>query len=229
MSAPVIMDIAAAAVLLLFLILGARAGLIRSLAGLVIVVVALVGAGMIAATFADPAAKLAAPMIEKAVTQKVEEAITAETGMLDTERADPEIGELLSMLSLDEEVKEGITNRAEQTIRDTGASVISAVVEGLCRSVIYGLLYILSFLGLWLLLHVLAKAMDLLARLPGLSTLNALGGAALGLVKGVLVLFLAIWAARRLGISFETEEVAQTYILQFFATHTPLSMLSLLQ
>lgn len=229
MSAPVIMDIAAAAVLLLFLILGARAGLIRSLAGLVIVVVALVGAGMIAATFADPAAKLAAPMIEKAVTQKVEEAITAETGMLDTERADPEIGELLSMLGLDEEVKEGITNRAEQTIRDTGVSVISAVVESLCRSVIYGLLYILSFLGLWLLLHVLAKAMDLLARLPGLSTLNALGGAALGFVKGVLVLFLAIWAARRLGVSFETEEVAQTYILQFFATHTPLSMLSLLQ
>ena len=66
------MDIAAAAVLLLFLVLGARAGLIRSLAGLVIVVVALVGAGMIAATFADPAAKLAAPMIEKAMTQKVE-------------------------------------------------------------------------------------------------------------------------------------------------------------
>ena len=229
MSAPVIMDIAAAAVLLLFLVLGARAGLIRSLAGLVIVVVALVGAGMIAATFADPAAKLAAPMIEKAMTQKVEEAITAETGMLDTERADPEIGELLSMLGLDEEVKENITNRAEQTIRDTGASVISAVVESLCRSVIYGLLYILSFLGLWLLLHVLAKAMDLLARLPGLSTLNALGGAALGFVKGVLVLFLAIWAARRLGVSFETEEVAQTYILQFFATHTPLSMLSLLQ
>ena len=229
MSAPVIMDIAAAAVLLLFLVLGARAGLIRSLAGLVIVVVALVGAGMIAATFADPAAKLAAPMIEKAMTQKVEEAITAETGMLDTERVDPEIGEVLSMLSLDEEVKEGITNRAEQTIRDTGASVISAVVEGLCRSVIYGLLYIFAFLGLWLLLHVLAKAMDLLARLPGLSSLNALGGAALGLVKGALVLFLAIWAARRLGISFETEEVAQTYILQFFATHTPLSMLSLLQ
>ena len=229
MSAPVIMDIAAAAVLLLFLVLGARAGLIRSLAGLVIVVVALVGAGMIAATFADPAAKLAAPMIEKAMTQKVEEAITAETGMLDTERVDPEIGEVLSMLGLDEEVKEGITNRAEQTIRDTGASVISAVVEGLCRSVIYGLLYIFAFLGLWLLLHVLAKAMDLLARLPGLSSLNALGGAALGLVKGALVLFLAIWAARRLGISFETEEVAQTYILQFFAAHTPLSMLSLLQ
>ena len=70
MTAPVIMDIAAAAVLLLFLILGARAGLVRTLAGLLIVVVALVGAGMIAATFTDPATRLVAPMIEKAVTQK---------------------------------------------------------------------------------------------------------------------------------------------------------------
>ena len=229
MTAPVIMDIAAAAVLLLFLILGARAGLVRTLAGLLIVVVALVGAGMIAATFTDPATRLVAPMIEKAVTQKVEEAITAETGRLNVERVDPEIGELLSMLHLDEDVRESIADRAEQTVRDTGASVIAAVVESLCRTAIYGLLYILAFLGLWLLLHVLATAMDLLAKLPGLSFLNALGGAALGLVKGALVLFLAIWAARRLGVSFETEEVARTYILQFFATHTPLSVLSLLQ
>jgi uncharacterized membrane protein required for colicin V production len=223
------MDIAAAAVLLLFLILGARAGLVRTLAGLLIVVVALVGAGMIAATFTDPATRLVAPMIEKAVTQKVEEAITAETGRLNVERVDPEIGELLSMLHLDEDVRESIADRAEQTVRETGASVIAAVVESLCRTAIYGLLYILAFLGLWLLLHVLAAAMDLLAKLPGLSFLNALGGAALGLVKGALVLFLAIWAARRLGVSFETEEVARTYILQFFATHTPLSVLSLLQ
>ena len=229
MTAPVIMDIAAAAVLLLFLILGARAGLVRTLAGLLIVVVALVGAGMIAATFTDPATRLVAPMIEKAVTQKVEEAITAETGRLNVERVDPEIGELLSMLHLDEDVRESIADRAEQTVRETGASVIAAVVESLCRTAIYGLLYILAFLGLWLLLHVLAAAMDLLAKLPGLSFLNALGGAALGLVKGALVLFLAIWAARRLGVSFETEEVARTYILQFFATHTPLSVLSLLQ
>lgn len=229
MTAPVIMDIAAAAVLLLFLILGARAGLVRTLAGLLIVVVALVGAGMIAATFTDPATRLVAPMIEKAVTQKVEEAITAETGRLNVERVDPEIGELLSMLHLDEDVRESIADRAEQTVRDSGASVISAVVESLCRTAIYGLLYILAFLGLWLLLHVLATAMDLLAKLPGLSFLNALGGAALGLVKGALVLFLAIWAARHLGVSFETEEVARTYILQFFATHTPLSVLSLLQ
>ena len=41
-----------------------------------------------------------------------------------------------------------------------------------------------------------------------------------------MLAFLAIWIARRLGVSFETETVAQTHILHFFTTNTPLSALS---
>lgn len=229
MTIPVIMDIIAVAALLIFVIIGAREGLFRSLAGLVIVVVALVGAGMIAATLADPAAKLITPIIEKAITEKVDDAITEQTGKLDTQRTDTGVEELMDILGLDEDVRQSIGQRAEESVRSTGASAISAVVESLCRSIIYGVLYILSFLALSVLLHILAKAMDLLTKLPVIHSLNALGGGAIGLVKGALVLFLAIWALRRLGVSFETEAVAQTHILQFFATHTPLSVLSLLQ
>ena len=229
MTTPVIMDIVAVAALLIFVIVGAREGLFRSLAGLVIVVVALVGAGMIAATLADPAAKLITPIIEKAITEKVDDAITEKTGKLDTQRTDTGVEELMDILGLDEDVRQSIGQRAEESVRSTGASAISAVVESLCRSIIYGVLYILSFLALSVLLHILAKAMDLLTKLPVIHSLNALGGGAIGLVKGALVLFLAIWALRRLGVSFETEAVAQTHILQFFATHTPLSVLSLLQ
>ena len=229
MTTPVIMDIVAVAALLVFVIVGAREGLFRSLAGLVIVVVALVGAGMIAATLADPAAKLITPIIEKAITEKVDDAITEKTGKLDTQRTDTGVEELMDILGLDEDVRQSIGQRAEESVRSTGASAISAVVESLCRSIIYGVLYILSFLALSVLLHILAKAMDLLTKLPVIHSLNALGGGAIGLVKGALVLFLAIWALRRLGVSFETEAVAQTHILQFFATHTPLSVLSLLQ
>ena len=223
------MDIVAVAALLIFVIVGAREGLFRSLAGLVIVVVALVGAGMIAATLADPAAKLITPIIEKAITEKVDDAITEKTGKLDTQRTDTGVEELMDILGLDEDVRQSIGQRAEESVRSTGASAISAVVESLCRSIIYGVLYIFSFLALSVLLHILAKAMDLLTKLPVIHSLNALGGGAIGLVKGALVLFLAIWALRRLGVSFETEAVAQTHILQFFATHTPLSVLSLLQ
>ena len=66
-------------------------------------------------------------------------------------------------------------------------------------------------------------------QLPGLHLVNSLGGAAIGLVEGALVLFLVIWVLRRFGVSFETDTVSATHILRFFATHTPLSALSLLQ
>ena len=64
MTTAVIIDAIVVVVLLAFAIWGARQGLVRALAGLVMVIVALVGAGMIAATFSDPAARLAAPVIQ---------------------------------------------------------------------------------------------------------------------------------------------------------------------
>ena len=64
MTAPVIIDAIVVIFLAGFTIYGIRRGLLQALAGLVIVIVALVGAGMIATTFSSPAAKLAAPLIE---------------------------------------------------------------------------------------------------------------------------------------------------------------------
>ena len=226
MTTPVIMDLVVGAVLLLFTVFGWRHGFVKSLAGLVITIIALVGAAVIAGTFADPAARMAAPLIDSVVEKKVDEALIAQTGSYDTDRLDGTAEEILEMLGIDADARGSIAESAEETVRETGVSIVSAVVTGIARSVIYGLLFILSFIGLTLLLNVLAAAMDLLTKIPGLHAVNALSGGALGLVKGALVVFLGIWFLRRMGCSFETENVAQTYLLKFFAENTPLSVLS---
>ena len=226
MTTAVIIDAIVVVVLLAFAIRGARQGLVRALAGLVMVIVALVGAGMIAATFSGPAARLAAPVIQKHITGRVEEAMAVQTGTVPEKEAGEETRaeDLLALLGLDEDVRGSLAER----VRDTGASIVSAVVESMVGSVAYGVLFILSFLLLLLMLHVLVGAMDLVMKLPLLHGLNSLGGGALGLVEGTLVLFLAVWAARRLGISFETEALAEAHILRIFTTNTPLSLLSFL-
>ena len=230
MTTAVIIDAIVVVVLLAFVIRGARQGLVRALAGLVMVIVALVGAGMIAATFSGPAAKLAAPVIQKHITSRVEEAMAVQIGTDSAEEAGRETRaeDLLALLGLDEDVRSSLAEQAEERVRDTGASIVSAVVESMVGSVAYGVLFILSFLALLLMLHVLVGAMDLVMKLPLLHGLNTLGGGALGLVEGALVLFLAVWAARRLGISFETETLAEAHILRIFTTNTPLSLLSFL-
>ena len=96
-------------------------------------------------------------------------------------------------------------------------------------SFLYAALCLVSFVGLTILLMRLIRAMDLVLQLPGLHLVNALGGAVIGLIEGALVLVLAIWVLRRFGVSFETDTVSATHILRFFATHTPLRALSLLQ
>lgn len=233
MTTPVIIDAIVVILLVGSTAYGAKRGLLRALAGLLIVVAALVGAGMIAATFSGPAAKLAAPLISERIAQQVDGAMAVQADSVRMQEADGEdslqIEDLLALLGLDEDVRDSLAENARETVRDTGVSIATAVVESIAQSVIYGVLYILSFLALMVLLHVLVRAMDLLMKLPGLHGVNALGGGLLGLAEGALLLFLAVWAARRLGVSFEAEPWAEAHILRIFTTNTPLSVLSFLQ
>ena len=235
MTTPVIIDIVVAAVLLGFAVYGGKRGLFRALSGLLAVVVALVGAGIIAATFTTPVTKVVTPLIAGHIEEKVENAMavqSADSGvqMPEADTEDPSaIQDLLAILGLDDEVRSRLAEEVQDKVRDTGASIAAAVVESMARSLIYGTLYILSFAVLLLLMKVLIGAMDLVLKLPLLRGLNTLGGAAVGLVEGALLLFLAVWVLRRLGVSFESEALAEAHILRIFTANTPLGVLSHLQ
>ena len=231
MTAAVIIDIVVALVLIFFTINGVKRGLLQSAAGLVILVVALIGAALITSALTDPVTRAVSPLITKHVTQQVDEAMAQQTvQMPEADSEDPEgIEALLALIGLDSDVRESLTEQVQNTVRDTGVSVATAVVESLTRTIVSGALSLLSFVLLVILLRLVFKAMDLVLQLPGLHLLNSLGGGVVGLIQGALLVFLAVWILRRLGVSFETAEVAQTHILRFFAAHTPLSALSLLQ
>ena len=75
MTTTVIIDIAAAVVLLGFAAGGAKRGLFRALAGLLTIVVALAGAGIIAAALTTPVTKLVKPLLAEHVEKRVENAL----------------------------------------------------------------------------------------------------------------------------------------------------------
>ena len=78
MNTPVIIDIVVAAVLLGFAAWGAHRGLFRTAAGLVIVVAALVGAGIVANTLTPMASMALQPVIEKHVESRIDKALSGE-------------------------------------------------------------------------------------------------------------------------------------------------------
>nr|WP_326165815.1 CvpA family protein [uncultured Oscillibacter sp.] len=224
MTTPVIIDAIAVAVLAGFAIVGAWKGLLRTLAGLLVLVLSLMGAGVAASALSVPAAKLAAPVIEARIESRLDAAVRGRSpgGMPGGEEALP-LPELLDLLGVDEARRDALADRAQTVIRDTGASLASAVIESLAQSVLYGVLYMLSFVLLSVGLHLLVRMLDAVLKLPGLHGLNALGGGLVGLAEGALLLFLAVWVLRLLGVSFDGED--GSLILRSFTAHTPLDLL----
>jgi uncharacterized membrane protein required for colicin V production len=229
------MDAIVVIILMVAVCYGAKRGLLESLAGLLIVFMAVAGAGIAAGTFAGPVTEAVTPLIEERVAEKVREAVEEQAGsvewdLFETDDADTGLmDEALNLLGLDEEVRKSLAERAESTVKDTGTTLAVALVKSLVHTVIHGILFVLAFALLLLLLKVLTGAMGLVLQLPGLRLLNTLGGAFFGLVEGALLLFLAVWVSRRLGVSFETPPLSEAHILEVFTTNTPLGLLSFLQ
>lgn len=258
MNSAVIIDIIVAAVLLVFLLCGAARGLFQSVAGLVVIIVALAGAGIFASALTPRVAEYVQPYIEKQVEARIDKALSkggnsasssaqepaagssqaggsqagaasdSEGGEEDDAQQKAETQHLLDLLGLDKDPVASLEQSVQEKVHDTGVSVMNAVVESISETIIHVLLFLLIFAVLMLLLKALMHAMDLVLRLPGLHFFNRLGGAAFGLAEGALVLFLAIWILRRFGVSFDNKMVESTILLRFFTTHTPLSALSFL-
>lgn len=214
------------AVLAGFAILGAWKGLLRTLAGLLVLALSLAGAGIIASALSAPAAKLIAPVIEKRIEARLDEAIQAQRPQETAEEGGLPLGELLDLLGVDQARRDALADRTEKSVRDTGASLAAALVESLAQSMLYGMLYMLSFVLLTLALHLLVRMLDAVLKLPGLHGLNAVGGGLAGLMEGALLLFLAVWVLRLIGVSFDGEESGR--IFRFFTAYTPLDALKFL-
>ena len=144
MTTPVIIDAIAVAVLAGFGILGAWKGLLRTLAGLLVLVLSLAGAGIIASALSAPAARLIAPVIEKRLEARLDEALQERhPGEQPEEGSFPQedqlsITDVLGLLGIDETQWDALTFRAQNTVRDTGAHLMTAVIGSVAQSMLYG-------------------------------------------------------------------------------------------
>ncbi len=222
---PVIIDAIAVAVLAGFAILGAWKGLLRTLAGLLVLALSLAGAGIIASALSAPAAKLIAPVIEKRLEFRLDEALQQR---YPGEQPEDQLSvtDMLGLLGIDETQWDALAFRAQDAVRDTGVRLMTAVIGSVAQSMLYGVLYMLSFVLLSIALHLLVRMLDAVLKLPGLHGLNAVGGGLVGLAEGAVLLFLAVWVLRLAGVSFDGQEDCR--IFRFFITYTPLDALKFL-
>ncbi len=223
-------DIIIAALLLLFLWRGYRKGFVLTLCGFLALFVAFFGASVLSGLLAEPAAKL----IEPAVASGIHDAVSVYwqaaqsvdgSGVLD----DLPLEDLLEGLR-DSPVYQAIAETFQTAVQAGAIELTGNAVQAVAhyiavqivRTALFGALFLL-LLTAW---FIFSRSLDLVAKLPVLNAVNRWSGAAVGLLEGALLVFIACWL---LEDGFLPREAVQgSLLLRFFCTYSPLDLLPLI-
>lgn len=225
---PYLLDLIVAAVAALFLWKGWRKGLILSLCGLLAVLVAFAWAGLAARTLSPAVGQALEPKISQLIEERLEQELAPPPAGEDGSAGEDPLSSVLSVLK-DLGLYEGLADSLQHTVEEGMAGAVSAAASAgaaMAQAIAYRILFLVSFALILALWGWLSRALDLVAHLPGLHFLNKTGGAAIGLVKALLVLFLATWLLQSLGHFVPEETVAQTTLLRALVEHNPLAALT---
>ncbi len=222
MSISFAFDIAIVAILLLCLTIGGRRGFIRSLLGVVILVVSLLGSSIVANVLADPVTEWATPRVEQYMLNRLTNGHSQEAISAAAASDSAALGQIVDFDAIT-----GIAKKAMDSAVEAGKNLLEGAVAGMIRSLVYAVLFVLSFLLLTLLLRVITSPLHLAARAPVLGTLNRLAGAALGFCLGVLAMFAAASVLEWAGL-VPTATVRDTYLLKYFMQHSPMDLIAML-
>ena len=222
-------DLAAAAILLLFALWGSRKGLVLTLCSLLAVFVALIGASFLSNALAEPVAKA----IEPAVASSIHDTVTSYYERSSAEHTSAEENDWLAQLPLEELLEplkdskffQGFAETFQKAVDDKAADIVTHAAQALAHFVAVQIarmvIFSVAFFAVLIAWFFFSHTLDLVAHLPVLYTANRWGGGIVGLVKGALVVFIAVWLLRDGYIP--PEAVEQTYLLKFFCTVSPLS------
>ena len=113
-----------------------------------------------------------------------------------------------------------------KSVTDSAVSAAERAAYLLVKTIVQAALFLAFFLALMLLLRLLTHGLDRLFSLPVLAQLNGLGGAALSLIEGALLIFLIVFLAPRLGVTWFADHAAGTHLLAWFLNNTPRSIIA---
>lgn len=230
----ILFELIVAVVLIAFVVLGAKRGLVLSLCGLLGAVVAFTGASLAAGALSPMVADALEPRFAAAIEEQLNESIQnnqylTEGGGVATTPEEVDLPGVLSALremGLYESLIDSIDRAVENGMTEAAASAAARVAAAIAQSVAYMILFLIAFAVIVVLWKVVSRALDLVARLPVLHFLNHTLGAAAGLLQGCVFLFVAAWAIQYMGHVIPAEAVEHTVLLKFFMTTNPLALLA---
>ena len=213
-----IIDLVLAAALIGFTIFGAARGLYRSLAGLLVLVLAIAGAGWLTETCAAGVEDVLRPPLTRRMESIVSDAMLEETAKIE-DIADTEpilmVEQFLRRFGWEGDLGETLRESTEDALMDVEKALASALVDSVLPVVVSAVLKAVFFVVLLIVLRLISRLLQpIIEHLPVVRQFNRLLGGGAGLIQGVVVIYVAFWLMERLGLAGDV--LAKSYLLSLF-------------
>ena len=228
-------DLIILAVLILCVWNGYKKGLIMGVGGLACIIVSLYGACLPSGTFSYEVVSAVRPFAGGYIDRVISNDVSQEMGFVYSDGTLPE--ERYSINDIVEQDNEAAREFATTTFRCMGiyetaaeqmgeeslaysaenkVTLKEAVVEVCCSRLVYVAGVILCFFIILILLVFIGNIPNLSFRLPNLEEVDEIGGAAIGLVRGVLFCMLIAWGLKFLGILIGPDSLGDSLLGRLF-------------
>ena len=214
-----IIDLCAVGIIVLFTVRGYKRGLIKTVAGLLALVLAFYGAGFVAKQFTPAvSASYTQQYIRKIVTnevgQQIGQAVPDEQAPgVEEEQAEPQ--EAPQSKSWMPQAISKVVDDAVAEFKQTGQLAVDAGIAKASDTITYAALFVLAFIALLIILKLVIWALDLAAKMPVVKTVNKFGGVIIGLVIGYIIVLLAAYILLNFTGVINHEQVSQTVLMRF--------------
>ena len=224
MVTPILIDILIVAALVFFAWRGERRGFILTLCSLVAVLVAFVGATIITNAAAPKVAEYIQPKLEQSIQETLDEK-AQEVDLIDYFQAE----DVMAALREKGGVYEWAADSLEDSLRDAdfssytqqAAKTAAALAGQLSRSILFPIVFLLLLIAWFFVSH----ALHLVSKVPVINSLNHGLGGAIGLIKGVVVVYVAVWLLCGPLGAISPQMTQETHLLRLMTQYDPIGLL----
>ena len=208
---------------------GYKRGLVGGVAGILAIIVSLLGASIVSAAYAHEVVPAIEPFVDGYLdSHRNRDAILERMGYGSSELSLEDILEQDSSLRYDYAYEslldlglyhkraEDLARKAVVVAEETGVTMTKAIVSVLCDTITTVGTMVIAFLLILIFLVAVASIGNLSFRLPNLKNVDEIGGAILGFGKGFLYCILLCWVLSFLGIIIGKDTLAHTTLGRFF-------------
>ena len=209
---------------------GYKNGLIRGVFGVVSLIVALFIANFAAQAYSGEAKNILMPFVsgilDSTLTDMSEEGIEYQALAHDHDIDDADFGTAYTALREIGLPESAAVRIAEQSLETVGSeerlSITDRIASRLSSTLSYVAVFGIAFLLIAIVFAVIGNLVGFVFALPGLRIVDIISGAALGLVKGMIIVLAVTVIIRYFGLIF-LPTIEGTTLLRYFVNNNPIA------